>query len=223
MTALKSNVYKILFLSSLLWVNILGGCEHKDEERIMEYKVEREVYADNLETQIFYPKIIGLNSFDIEGKVNQLIEEEIIKHCDDDGINSFEVDFEIKYMGYDYISILFQGTRTPQGGPHSVDIAWGVTVDLSTRELVSITNFIEDNELQQKIMNEEYFTERGMDTNTYEEVMGETDWYQKYQECSLDYQDENHNNDFYITDRNIGILFGVSHAIGDYIIIEIGK
>jgi len=53
--------------------------------------------------------------------------------------------------------------------------------------------------------------------------MGETDWYQKYQEFSLNYQDKTHNNDFYITDESIGILFGVSHAIGDYIIIEMEK
>jgi len=132
--------------------------------------VKREVYteysqnshSENYVTRIFYPSIIDSDSLDTEKKINQLIEEEIVNHCDvDDGINTYEVDYEIKYMGGDYISILFQGTRTPQGGPHPVDVAWGVTVDLSIGGLANISCFIEDNKLQKKIMDGKYDTKRG--------------------------------------------------------------
>ncbi|MEY8269001.1 hypothetical protein AALA79_21940 [Lachnospiraceae bacterium 64-25] len=53
--------------------------------------------------------------------------------------------------------------------------------------------------------------------------MGEVEWFQEYEELSLDCNDKEHQNDFYLTENKLGILFGVSHAVGDYIIIEMDK
>ncbi len=55
----------------------------------------------------------------------------------------------------------------------------------------------------------------------YEGDREEQNWFDEY--WSNQYVSEKHNTDFYLTPDKIGFLYEVSHAIGDYIILEIER
>ncbi len=195
-----------------------------------QYTIEEKTISDqeNLNKEnllgILYPYIVCETPVDKYSIINQTIIDEIVKHCSMSSEEcSYEIDYEIKYQGMDYLSILFYGMQIPVGAAHPSDISWGVTFSMETAQLLKVTDFIELSDMQEKINNKEYVQVRGINIEGYEEIVGEEDWFQKYEELSLNYEDQNHNYDFYLTHEKLGILFGVSHAIGDYIIIEIER
>ncbi len=55
----------------------------------------------------------------------------------------------------------------------------------------------------------------------YEGDRGEQNLFDEY--WSNQYVSEKHNTDFYLTPDKIGFLYEASHAIGDYIILEIER
>ncbi|MDE5599026.1 MAG: DUF4163 domain-containing protein, partial [Lachnospiraceae bacterium] len=180
---------------------------------------DRDVAHTKYQLNICYPQIAYSDAPDIAAKINQSIEEQIMKECDVES-SSYDLDYEVKYRGEEYFSILFWGMRYDSGA-HPNDIAVGLTYDMTTGQLLSITDIIEESELQQKLEQKEVEQVYGMKIEYYEGDRGEQNWFDKY--WLNQYVSEKHNTDFYLTQDKIGFLYEVSHAIGDYIILEIER
>ena len=213
--ALVICIFLVVIVSFSYYKHING------EERLNGTKVERRKFEEYNESNIMYPYIFFDNS-DLQNQINRQISEVIIEYCGDPTC-SYEVDYEIKCFNQEYLSILFEGIQFPLGLAHPSDIAWGITFDMKSGKTIGITEIIEEKELQDILSKKLVVTKRGMDIDIYESLAGETDWCEKYTEYSLHYNDKEHKNDFYLSGEFIGIMFGVSHAIGDYIIVEISS
>lgn len=195
-------------------------CHVNEKEERNGTKAERRKFEEYGESNIMYPYII-LDNSDLQNQINKQISDAIIEYCESPSICSFEVDYEIKCFNEEYLSILFEGTRIPFGGPHPSDIAWGITFDMKSGKMLGITDIIEEKELQDQLSKKLFVTKRGLDIDIYESLAGEADRCEKYTGYSMHYYDKEHKNDFYLSGEVIGIMFGVSHAVGDYIIVEI--
>lgn len=191
------------------------------EEYIVEEKVISEQEGD-WTLQIYYPYIS--NESYVYTEINRSIEEEIAKVCPtENNTISYELYYEVRCLGQEYFSVLFYGMQYLLGAAHPTDIAWGVTYDVSTGQQLNITDIISLTELQSKLEQKEFIQVRGIKIEEYEAISGEEDWFHKYLTHSMDDRDDNHYNDFYLTDERVGILLAVSHAIGDYIVVEVER
>ena len=156
-------------------------------------------------------------------KINGMIEQEIKDHCDIE-LCAYEISYEIKCESEDIFSVLFEEMYSAWGAAHPNSIAWGLTFDMNTGDLLRAEDVIDLSWLQHKIEQKEYEQVRGIGMQYYEETARVENWYEEmYEGHSMDYYDEEHYHDYYLTDDKIGIIFGVSHAVGDYIFIEIEK
>lgn len=144
--------------------------------------------------------------------INMLIYQDVEEHCDEI-LQYYELKYEITYLGTDYISILYQGTRMPPESAHPTDIAWGTTINMRTGEMVPVDEVIGMSELKDKLEQKGKVDEFGLTQNCYEQYMN----------FKIDAKDEKHYHDYYLKQDKIGILFGVSHSIGDYIIFEFDR
>lgn len=224
MIASSGTKKSVLVVCAFLVVAVSFFCyKHiNGEERLNGAKVERRKFDEYHESNIMYPCIF-LDNLDLQNKINKQISDAIIEYCESPSICSFEIDYEIKCFNQEYLSILFEGMRIPFEGPHPSDIAWGITFDMKSGKMLGIMDIIEEKELQNKLSKKLFVTKRGLDIDIYESLAGETDWFEKYSEYSMHYYDKDHKNDFYLSGELIGILFGVSPAIGDYIIVELNS
>lgn len=216
----KEGRYFYVDTENLDW-NSNGGIAINEKEGLNGTKTERRKFEEYDESNIMYPYIF-LDNSDLQNQINRQISEAITEYCGDP-ICSYEVDYEIKCFNQEYLSILFEGMRIPLGGSHPSDIAWGITFDMKSGKAIGIADIIEEKELQDILSKKLFVTKRGLDIDIYENLAGETDWCEKYTGYSLHFYDKEHKNDFYLSSESIGIMFGVSHAIGDYIIVEINN
>lgn len=222
---------KIIFSSFLIVCIAAVFCMvnfHYDENSKNQYAPEDDeikvidAFFQTEDASVKYP-VVCPESDEVNEKINSQINKVITEYCKYPSICSYEVDYEIKCFNQEYLSILFEGIQFPFGAAHPSDIAWGITFDMKSGKTIGITDIIEEKELQDKLSKKLFVTKRGMDIDRYEDLAGETDWCEKYTGYSMHYFDKEHKNDFYLSDESIGIMFGVSHAIGDYIIVEIER
>ena len=194
-------------------------------DKYAEYTVEERTISEQdgeWTMQISYPYVSRGFSSSACADVNQSIEEEIRDRCETYGNTvSYEIDYEIKYRGSDCISILFYGRRIPVNGEPESDIAWASSYFVSSGRHMYVVDVIHMSELQDKLDNGEFEQVRGNSLDSYDESAGETDWFQNYSDCLLNDRDKEHQCDFYLTDKKIGILIGVPHAERDYVTVEI--
>jgi len=187
-----------------------------------------EIDADDGDTvsigkNIEYPylRLEMSENYEILSRINALIEQDAENHCDGES-NYYGLEYGITYLSDDYVSILYQGTMMHVGSAHPNDIAWGTTIDMRTGEMVSIEEIIALPELEKKLEQTGLDTVRGYDADTYREEM-ERNLYDEYLNYKLEADDENHYHDYYLKQDKIGVLFGVSHAIGNYMIVEFDR
>lgn len=174
--------------------------------------------------QIFYPYFSDNSSYTCTDEVNRAIEQEIRNRCEtlDDTI-SYEIDYEIKYREHGSVSILFYGRRIPAGGDRSTNIAWGVSYIVSSGRHTYVEDIMRMPELTDKLENREFEQVWGVGIDSYEADVGAKDWSRIYSQRLLNSEDKEHYEDFYITDKKIGILLCVSREAGDYIIVEMDR
>lgn len=136
--------------------------------------------------------------------------------------SSYDVDYEVKYMGEKYFSILFWGMRYDSGAYHN-DIALGLTYDMTTGQLLGIADIIEESELQQRLEQRDFEQVYGMKIKYYESDVngGEVNWFNKYLAGESIDEYGKHNTDFYLTADRISVLYEIPHSFGDYIVVEI--
>lgn len=193
------------------------------QEETQEKQVREEMNGDGIDIfsmgkNISYPYFrVGMSDYaEFLSSINMLIYQDVEEHCNEI-LQYYELNYEITYLGTDYISILYQGMRMPPESAHSTDIAWGTTINMHTGEMAAVEEVIEMAELKDKLEQKKFENVKG--------IMDEIDrsCYEQYMNYNIDADDERHYHDYYLKQDKIGILFGISHAIGDYVIVEIDR
>jgi len=169
------------------------------------------------------------------GEVNQLIlnqleEEEIKETIEESSIQeealTLELDYKITYQSENIISILYTGNAYIEGGMHPDNLAYGVTIDLSTNKRLYLNDFVDiNNAFADQIINADTWKNGVSETDettakTINEAISEN-----MRSLGLNYFigyliDQSQCN-FYITQEGIGIIVQIPHVMGDYGMTEL--
>ncbi len=196
--------------------------------RIQDKHIMQDIEGTEIQLNICCPQIIYPDAPDIAAKINQSIEERIIKECVVEH-SAYDFDYEVKYRGEECLSILFWGMRSGSGA-YPNDITVGLTYDMTTGRLLHITDIIEKDKLQQKLEQKDFEQQHGIKVYYYEKDAAREGvnwfnqyWLNLYVSEKSSYEEGEHKTDFYLTPDKIGILYEVGHSFGDYIILEIER
>lgn len=139
-------------------------------ETVWPYYVEEKVYSveeEGVSVEIFYPALHGFEDKETEQKVNQLIAEDCLRLIPDeineepreDRLVCAYLDYEIKFMNYNLVSIFYKGMNgcmIPGAGPDATAMA--TTINLETAEVVALSDFITDFEELHSLLLADRFT-----------------------------------------------------------------
>lgn len=176
---------------------------------------------------IKYPVVSGFYDSEVENKVNDVIQSEIIRDVfrDDTENKSYYADFyyEITFMNEELLSLICYGNWGSDNSPHPWNDFIGMTIDLKTGEKVRLKDIVNTVELLDRY-NEAIKNSTATDISkaqyeyidrnyTAEDLLAYFNETQEYQ--------NNINSKYYITKDSLGISNYVIHAIGDHAEIEI--
>lgn len=144
--------------------------ESLPDETIWPYYAEEKVYVveeEGVSIEIFYPALHGFEDKETEQKVNQLIAEDCLRLIPDEvneepsegRVVCAYLDYEIKFMNYNMVSIYYEGLTgctTPGSGLEASAMA--TTVNLETKEVVLLSDFITDFEELHSLLMADFFT-----------------------------------------------------------------
>ena len=82
--------------------------------------------------------------------INTLIYQDVEEHCAEE-LQGYVLNYEITYLGTDYISILYKGMRVPPESAHPTSIAWGTTINMRTGDMLPVEEVIGMSELKDKL------------------------------------------------------------------------
>ena len=181
-----------------------------DESTIWPYNVEERIYEikeTGISVEICYPVLYGFEDAQKEEQINLLIENdikriipnEINEEPREDRIVCAYMDYEIKFMNENMISILYEGMNGCMVPGQGLDaIAMATTIDLETMEVIALSDAVWDlDELYALLLADTFENislwegEPGIDT-----ISGE--YSGKYQERLLDALKNNTGNYHYI-------------------------
>ncbi len=201
------------------------------EPTVWPYDVEEKVYEVNdtgISIEIFYPALHGFADAEKEEQINLLIENDIKRIIPDevneepreDRIVCAYMDYEIKFMNENMISILYKGMNGCMALAQGLNAAtMATTIDLETMEVMTLSDAVADlDELQALLLADTFENislwegEPGIDT-----ISGE--YIGKYQDRLLDALKDNtggyHYIEWYIDGKNL-IIVSLLGGLDDY-------
>lgn len=187
---------------------------------------------------IQYPQIEALGDDGRENEINALIKndiwesqvEDIIEACQTDG-GSCRLNLDLKYRvtcrTEQILCAVYTGTSYIEGGIHPNQIFHAVTIDLKSGNRLYLTNFTEiDDTFVQKIKRSGAVTnvategaDAGQLSQIRENLMGEL---QNQSDRDMIWTLKNSSDsNFFVTEDSLTVCVGVSHAAGDYVLVEL--
>lgn len=205
-----------ILLTSVVFI-YLAGCRQSGDNLIRSQK-----YIDR-DISISYPV---LEKYD--NSINNMIKAEAMRGLDyydaEDYIDlNLEVDYEIKYLDYNFISVVFSGMGYVRETAHPNNLFYTINIDLSKKEKIRLKDITEiDSEFIHKVeisaqqqLSPEYFSSfQNYDKEKLKEYLKNSDL--------LELGSENQYDVFsYVGENIIGISLPVGHVAGDHIEIEV--
>ena len=197
----------------------------KSEGVVIDKNIITEEYKED-RINIYYPQIEN-----VDKSINDLIKKETLnglKYYEEKENLTLDINYDIKLLSDDYISIVYSGIGYIQGTAHPNNIFYTTNINLKDVKKTRLTDIVTIDEdfldLLRKSAKEQ------LPDAIYESFsttsFGDNEKLLKYLKNSdkLELNSEEQFDTFsYMTDDKIGISLPVSHAIGDYIEIEISK
>lgn len=159
--------------------------------------------------------VLSNESFDCE-KANSLLKRTVtdyIKNCLIGDDTELRLNYEIKYMKSNRISILFNGTVNSKLSAHPSALLFGVNIDVERGCTVPLGDLIKGEDEFEELLKQKLHEQCTPEVFDYIEKM----YGQQY---LTDCLETNIYNYFY-DESSYSIIFATSHAIGDYVTIEI--
>lgn len=195
---LKFWKLKISFLLSINLILIFTSILHSntgvesDSAKFIIHNIEKASKDSMCVVDVDYPELLGLKNKFLQDSLNRFLKNEFlnedeidIANCDPDIGSTLEINCYIEYNKSDLISIV-QYYYTYNGGAHGFYGHDGYNLDLSTGELLVLTDIIDSQYLDkltkliEEKMIEEYEVQKFSDIGLFEEqlaISGEQDFY----------------------------------------------
>lgn len=114
------------------------------EETDVAYRVERRTYGDPMDRHhIAYPVMSGLRGELLQGYMNQSLRVVAEGYASDDTISDMEIDYAVKFMSDDRLSVFFSGRGTDCDG-RAIMIRESVNLDIKSSNEILLDNLIKE-------------------------------------------------------------------------------
>lgn len=143
-------------------LNSSNSFSFKDkEEQNNDYQIADKVYDKN-NVNIKYPQITDNSNLPNIKSINKVIEEEALSIVDDYLNNSEDkelkdINLDIKYKvtlkNSQYISIVFEGQRSVQGGAYPVSVFYTINIDLNKGTSMRLADYADVNDIADRLKN----------------------------------------------------------------------
>ena len=156
---------------------------------------------------------------DLSKEQNRMIKDaayEILDYWEHDGL-TMDIDYEVKLKNEDILSVVFFGYANVYTAAHPVYPCYSFNLDLKNNRKLVLSNFITvDDDFINSIKNKNFSFE--MTNGEESETLYVNELLPFDRLVNSDKKGDIYS---YVTQNKIGIIFPVSHAIGDYKIIEV--
>lgn len=182
---------------------------------------------DNI--KIEYPQIKGLEDKSKEKVINDLIKNDLLKNEVEEPINTYgdgtltmNWNYQVTLSTPELLSVIYTGNSEIEGAAFSTNDIYTITIDLKNATKLILSDFTTiDTNLAQKIKRSTVVTneavKNGMDTyDLITEIQNEDD-----QTLIKGLSEQWPYYTFYVTPNSLVISIAVSHAGGDYALIEL--
>jgi len=155
------------FLNDILkvdaWMDETGVITIKHEEKVLSYDITKEMMKNEEKNlQIFYPQITGYKGELLMDYMNQSLKRITDIYTKEDSYSDIHIDYQIKKMDNDIISILFEGTGKLQG-IRDINIKHSVNLDLKSSNEINYNNLVINDEEVLNLL-EKKALEQGLET-----------------------------------------------------------
>ncbi len=133
------------------------------------YWVEEKVYAvehNNVSIEFFFPALHGFEDAQKEEKINLLIENECkrlipntleVEQQENEIVCTY-LDYEIKFMNHNVVSIFYKGMNGCMVSGHGLDAAaMATTINLETMEVITLSDIITDFDELHSLLLQDHF------------------------------------------------------------------
>lgn len=209
------RVFMGALLCTIIVVNTIYLIIHERGYRNEKYVVHNERQKINIEIQ--YPLLINVNE-----KINQQIYKEAVNTLDVTDLEKLEGydvkgDFAITTDCGGIISICFFQQGYVINSAHPWRECKTITINTQTNKVMFREDFISDEELLKRVNNNDIVIEQAVadldDTEVdYKSIIAD---YLLYDNYSL--------HKYYIKDNHVYIIISLSHAMGDYAVLDCGE
>lgn len=227
---MKKTVIILIMIISM--ISLIQGCNKKSElQDTVEIKTDEtvieEVSIQKVKINIKYPKLVNLESKNIEDKWNKIIEDRINSDLELlTDRDQYNLSYEVASDGEDELSIKLIGDCYYDGAAQPFNFIYTYNISLTTGESKRLCDQIDINKLANNIYNDRGFT---IETDNKEEFMDYI--YSAFDNEELlaemlvnfDYLEDGEVPFGYsfFEDGKLHLCIEVPHDLGDYAIIEL--
>ncbi|SFR65222.1 PdaC/SigV domain-containing protein [Anaeromicropila populeti] len=185
---------------------------------------------------IAYPQIEGWGDSAAEQEINELIKKEIWDSQVQEVLTDYEgeeikltinLQYQVTCSTDEILSIMYTGDFYVEGGAHPNNVFHGITIDLKNKKKLYLSDFTAiDDEMIQLLKQSKTVKNPVLDEFADDKEAAE------FKDILLD-EVKNINSDtvwmlifrsednFYVTENSLVISIDISHAIGDYMLVEV--
>ncbi len=188
------------------------------------YTIEKAIYKDK-NIQINYPQISNLGDSDKQKKINEIIKTEALSGLNDYKENianlTFNLNYEIKYKGSDFLSIVYLGTTYVTNGMHPNNVIQTTNIDLVKTNSIMLSEIAQSasEKFSSKILAGKY-KPYSSDLNL-EDGGNLKSILDGFDSSSLMLMLKQNTAKFYLTKDSLGVSIETMHAAGDHFEMEV--
>lgn len=185
---------------------------------ISDYNVVRTSFNKNSnDIKIFFPQINGLSDKTKQAKINELIQDSVLKDIQDVErvYRMFEMDYTIMWTSNSLLSILFYGYYDEMQAPHPNRVCNTININMKTGQIINLPDVVNANsDFVQLFINKSQLVD-GSGTLDYTEIKKD---YFNVDDLKTVFE----NNEAYCF-TSTGLVFYVptAHVIGDYALFSL--
>jgi hypothetical protein len=205
-----------------------------ETDEVTGYEFKTETYTSG-KIVINYPQLVNLDDSEVRDSVNAIIKEGALRENNylvtEAGAITYELDYDVMYSSFNFISIRYTGYSYVDGAAHPDNFLFTTNIDVGHQSVMRLKDLVTINagfveafkggiycSMYQEIT-PEY-------TKAVEEALNEsdtTDWIAAFKNADTDGSDNNLAVYSFLTGGSLVISVFVPHYMGDFIEIAISK
>lgn len=192
------------------------------------YDVKVNTYEDDV-FKIEYPEISGMENTDLMGRINTLIQNQIMPEhvMDDDGHLTYEVSCKIATQGTGVLSFVCTGYEEYEGAAHPSRFVMAMNIDMTNGNNIRLKDYADIEAIVSDLELEQGYTlaDTPMEKSDFSAFINNgymTDYALTLMDYDIDSNRAEHvqTGYSYIEDNHPVLCMDVDHASGDYVLVS---